>query len=83
MVICGATTGHELNIDARFLFVKQWQIIGSSMGTPNLVPEIFSHYASGALKPVVGCVMPMSEGAEAQRLLVKNEIFGKIVLSNA
>lgn len=82
MVICGATTGPELKIDARFLFVKQWQILGSSMGTPDLIPEIFAHYSSGALKPVVGKVMSMSEGAEAQRLLVNNEIFGKIVLSN-
>jgi NADPH:quinone reductase-like Zn-dependent oxidoreductase len=82
MVICGATTGHELKIDVRFLFVKQWQILGSSMGSPSLIPEIYSHFASGALKAVIGHSLPMSEGAEAQRLLVQNRFFGKIVLSN-
>jgi len=81
MVICGATTGPELKIDARFLFVKQWQILGSSMGRADLLPEIFSHFASGKLKAVIGKEMPMSEGAEAQRLLVNGNVFGKIVLT--
>jgi NADPH:quinone reductase-like Zn-dependent oxidoreductase len=82
MVVCGATTGHEMKLDARFLFVKQWQILGSSMGRHDYVPEILSHFASGELKSIVGLEMSMKDGAEAQRILVEESVFGKIVLIN-
>ena len=35
---------------------------------------------SGAVKPIVGQVVPMSNAAEAHRLLDEGDIFGKVLL---
>jgi putative PIG3 family NAD(P)H quinone oxidoreductase len=35
---------------------------------------------SGAVKPIVGQVVPMSNAAEAHRLLVASDVFGKVLL---
>src|SRR5450432_1443909 len=33
LVICGATTGFDAAVDLRYLFSKQWSLLGSFMGT--------------------------------------------------
>jgi NADPH:quinone reductase-like Zn-dependent oxidoreductase len=38
-------------------------------------------FERGALKPVVDCVLPMSEIREAHRRMENNDSFGKIVMS--
>ncbi|MGE4158063.1 MAG: zinc-binding dehydrogenase [Planctomycetota bacterium] len=80
LVTCGGTTGPRMEIDVRHLFSKQWSVLGSTMGPSDSLLTILPHFASGALRPVVGMVMPMREGAEAQKRLVENRVFGKIVL---
>ena len=35
---------------------------------------------SGAVKPIVGQVVPMSDAAEAHRLLEASDVFGKVLL---
>jgi NADPH2:quinone reductase len=38
---------------------------------------------SGAVRPVIGAVLPMTEAAEAHRMLLERRNFGKIVLTTA
>ena len=80
LVTCGATTGHEGQIDIRHLFVKQLSVLGSFMGgKAELFPplELFSR---GIVKPVIDVVMPLEKCADAHRRMEHREQFGKIVL---
>ncbi|HYY68308.1 MAG TPA: zinc-binding dehydrogenase [Terriglobales bacterium] len=80
LVTCGATTGPEVGIDIRFLFSRQYSILGSYMGTMGDFHEGLKHVFNGRIKPVVDRRFPFSEARAAHERLEKSEMFGKVVL---
>ena len=80
LVTCGATAGAEVSLNLRLVFFKLLSILGSTMGSIGELHEIFRHVEAGRLRPVVDRVLPMSEVAEAHRVLEAREAFGKVVL---
>ncbi len=80
LVTCGATTGPEVGIDLRHLFVKQLSVLGSFMGNMGDLHEVLGHVFARRLKPVVDKVFPLSETADAHRYLEGSQMFGKVVL---
>jgi NADPH:quinone reductase-like Zn-dependent oxidoreductase len=80
LVTCGATTGYDAKIDLRFLFTRQYTVMGSYMGTKAELLRAAQFFFAGQLTPVVDTVFPLSEAADAHRRLEKGEQFGKVVL---
>lgn len=80
IVIIGNTSGPKAEIDIRYIFGKQISLIGSTMGTHQDFRDITALLWEGRLKPVIDRVMPLSEGAEAFRIMESSDQFGKIVL---
>ena len=80
IVIIGNTSGPHAEIDLRYIFSKQISLIGSTMGSHQDFREINALLWSGKLKPVIGRVMPLSEGSEAMAMMERGDHFGKIVL---
>lgn len=80
LVTCGATSGHEAVTDLRYVFYKQLQILGSTMGRKGDLLKILGFFETGKLKPVIDRVMPLKEVREAHRILEDGGQFGKIVL---
>ncbi len=81
LVTCGGTTGPKVEILLPHLFIKNLSVMGSTMGPRSALHDIFARVASGAFRPVVHRVMPMSAVGEAHRLLEGREVVGKIVLT--
>ena len=81
IVIVGNTSGPQTEIDIRFIFGKQISLIGSTMGSHQDFHDVMHLLWSGRLKPVIHCVMPLSEGQEAYRMMEAGRQFGKIVLT--
>ncbi len=81
IVTCGATSGPTVNIDLRFLFVKQLSISGCYMGSRKELMEVLRLVESGRLKPVVDSVFPLKDAAAAQIKMMDRKQFGKIVLA--
>jgi NADPH:quinone reductase-like Zn-dependent oxidoreductase len=81
LVTCGATTGPQVGIDLRFLFARQFSLLGSYMGTMGELHEVLKHIFSGKLKPVVDRAFPLSEVRAAHEYMEKSRMFGKIVLN--
>ena len=81
LVTCGATSGHEAITDLRYVFYKQLQIIGSTMGKKGDLITIMKFIEEGKLKAVVDRVLLLSDVKEAHRLLEEGKQFGKIVLT--
>ncbi len=81
LVTCGATTGGQVKLDARVLFSRQLTLMGSYMGTRAELVEAAKMVGVGKLRPVVDCVMPLSEARNAQERLLGRKIFGKVVLT--
>lgn len=82
LVTCGATSGREVSLDLRFVFVKQLSILGSYMGGFQELREVLALVEKGKLKPVVDSTFPLPEARKAQEKMLKRGQFGKIVLVN-
>jgi len=80
LVTCGATTGHDVRIDLRFLFSREYSVLGSYMGTKAELLQAARFFFSGHLHPVVDMTYPLSQAAKAHERLERGEQFGKIVL---
>lgn len=81
LVTCGATTGYDARIDLRYLYSKQWSVLGSFMGTMGELHQVMKFVFRRQLKPIVDRVFPLGEIAEAHRYLENKEQFGKVVLT--
>jgi NADPH:quinone reductase-like Zn-dependent oxidoreductase len=80
LVTCGATTGYSAGIDLRFLFSRQYALMGSYMGTKAELLQAARFFFSGELQPVVDRTFPLAEAASAQTYLEESKQFGKVVL---
>ena len=81
LVTCGATTGYDARVDLRFLFSKQWSLLGSFMGNMGELHQVMKFVFRGQLKPIVDRTFPLQEIAAAHRYLENKEQFGKVVLT--
>jgi NADPH:quinone reductase-like Zn-dependent oxidoreductase len=81
IVIVGNTSGPQTQIDIRFIFGKQISLIGSTMGSHQDFKDVVGLLWAGKVKPVIDCVMPLSEGRAAYEKMERGELLGKIVLT--
>lgn len=80
LVTCGATSGGDVAIDLRPLFVKHLSVIGSYMGGRYELNTVLKLLETGKLKPVLDSSFPLKEAAAAQKKMLERKQFGKIVL---
>jgi NADPH:quinone reductase-like Zn-dependent oxidoreductase len=80
LVTCGATTGHDARLDLRYLFSKQWSLLGSFMGTMGELHRVLKFVFRRQLKPVVDRAYPLSELRAAHERLENKQQFGKVIV---
>ena len=80
VITCGATSGAQVTLDLRPLFVRQQTILGSYMGGHKELLDIIRLVKRGALRSVVDKIYPLELAAEAQKRMIERQHFGKIVL---
>ena len=80
LVTCGNTTGWDVKLDLRFLFSKQWSLLGSFMGTLGDLHQVLKFVFKKELKPVIDKIYPLSEIRAAHERLENKEQFGKVVV---
>ena len=81
LVVCGGTSGAEVALSLPRLFFKQFEIIGSSMGSYEEFAEVTALMAQG-LDVRVDEVVELSEYPAALARLEAGEQLGKIVLAS-
>src|SRR5579864_8605941 len=81
LVTCGNTTGYDVKLDLRFLFSKQWSLLGSFMGTMGELHEVLKFVFGKELKPVIDKVYPLAEIRAAHERIENKEQFGKVVVT--
>jgi NADPH:quinone reductase-like Zn-dependent oxidoreductase len=81
MLVVGNSSGYNVQIDSRLVFGKHLNIIGSTMAPKADFEAVMTLIFEGKLKAVVDKVMPLSEAAEAESMLERGDVFGKIVLT--
>src|SRR4051812_4945791 len=80
VVICGATSGFNLDFDVRYLWMRQKQIIGSHFANAWEATKANELIDQGKIRPVLWRVMPFEGVAEAHQLMRENKHQGKIAI---
>jgi len=81
LLTCGATAGYDPPTDIRFIWTAEMDIRGSNGWKRDDLAALLDLVRSRRLVPVIDRELPLSEGAEAMRLLEDRSFFGKIVIT--
>ena len=80
LVTCGGHAGEIVDFDIIPLFRNEWSVIGSRTGTVRETELVMDLITAGKLAPRIHATLPLSEAAEAQRIIEAREQFGKVLL---
>ncbi len=81
MVICGATSGPDPDIDIRSVYQRHRRILGTPMGNRRDFRAAGRLIARGEVAPVIDRVLPLDRVAEGHRAIENREVFGKVVVT--
>lgn len=80
LVTCGATTGYDPGAGLNYVFWKQLDVLGSTMGSRAEFREAMRQVFAGRIEPVVDRTLPLAEAGSAHAALASGDVFGKVVL---
>ncbi len=80
ILTCGSTAGHLCEIDVRFVWFREIEIIGSRAYLPEDIKACLDFVAQKRLAPVVEVELPLEKAAQGVRLLEERRVFGKIIV---
>ena len=80
LVSFGRTAGRTVELTIPEVFYGQWNILGTTMGSPREFTAMLEHVERAGWRPVVDSVFPLEQAADAHRRLDHPDRFGKVVL---
>jgi crotonyl-CoA carboxylase/reductase len=80
VVICGATSGHVLDFDVRYLWMRQKRIVGSHFANAWECHRANELIEAGKVRPVLWRTLGFDQVAEAHQLMYENRHFGKVAI---
>ncbi|MEX0993302.1 MAG: crotonyl-CoA carboxylase/reductase [Solirubrobacterales bacterium] len=80
VVICGATSGYDLDFDVRYLWMRQKEILGSHFANAYEANKANELMQQGKIRPVLWQTMGFDKVAEAHQLMRENKHLGKIAI---
>jgi crotonyl-CoA carboxylase/reductase len=80
VLICGATSGYNLDFDVRYLWMRQKQILGSHFANAWECTKANELIEAGKIRPVLWKTMGFDGVAEAHQLMRDNKHLGKIAI---
>ncbi len=91
LVVIGLMGGAQAEVNLGILMVKRQRIIGSTLRARSvaakaavmdeLAAEVWPHFESGRIRPIVETVIPIEEAERAHDLVAADQTFGKVVLA--
>jgi NADPH:quinone reductase-like Zn-dependent oxidoreductase len=79
-VVAGAIAGPMVTVDLRTVYLKQLDLLGSTMGDRSDFARLIGAIESGALRPLVAATYPLSELRRAQEDFMSKQFVGKLVV---
>ncbi len=80
LVSFGRTGGASTELEIPRLFYGQWNLLGTTMGSPREFDQLLAHVRQARWRPVVDSVYPLDDAAAAHARLEQPDRFGKVVL---
>jgi crotonyl-CoA carboxylase/reductase len=80
VVICGATSGYDLDFDVRYLWMRQKNIIGSHFANSFQAERANRLVHEGKIRPVLDEVFDFEQTPEAHQRMAENRHKGKMAI---
>lgn len=80
LVVCGATSGADAQLDLIDLFARQLSVIGSSDGTRRELAHVLRLLDQGIIVPRIDAILPLQEVARAHERLEQRDHYGRLLL---
>jgi len=80
MVVCGATSGPDPDIDVRSVYQRHRQILGAPMGNRQEFRDVGKLVEKGELEPRIDRVLPLSRIHDGHTALESRDVIGKVVI---
>jgi NADPH:quinone reductase-like Zn-dependent oxidoreductase len=80
LVTAGGHGGGKVTLDVNRLYLRRQRIIGAAGTNSGDVRRALAAAGRGEIRAIIERVMPLSEAAEAHRLLESQTVKGKIIL---
>ena len=79
-VVAGAIAGAVTEIDWRKVYLKHFDILGSTMGTMKEAEDLVGYITASEIKPLLSKTYALSEIVQAQEEFLEKRFFGKLVI---
>lgn len=79
-VCSGAVAGPMVEIDLRTIYLKDLRLFGATVLDREVFPALISYLEQGEIQPLVAQTFPLQEIAEAQKIFMRKDHVGKLVL---
>ena len=93
LVLIGLMSGATTEINLGLLMMKRLRLVGSTLRArpigekaqvmDELLQNIWPHFATGAIKPIIEASFPVEQAQQAHELVASNETIGKVLLQIA
>jgi alcohol dehydrogenase len=80
LLTCGATAGFDPRTDIRYIWRREVNIIGANGWMREDLEALLVEVERGTIKPIIDRVLSLADSAEAMRLLLDREVFGKVIV---
>ena len=81
IVTVGAHSGEVVPFDIISFFRGEYRLVGSASWTRHEIAKVMDMVFDGTFKPVIHRALPLSQAAEAHRLVDSRDFFGKVLLN--
>jgi zinc-binding alcohol dehydrogenase/oxidoreductase len=81
LVNFGRTTADEARVDLARFFFGQWNLSGTTMGSPRDFAAMLEDVEGAEWRPVIDSVFPLEQAAQAHERLAEGDRVGKVVLA--
>jgi alcohol dehydrogenase len=81
ILTCGSTAGHNCQIDPRFIWSKETEIIGSTGYNRQNIEVCLAQTAEGIFKPLIDRALPLERAGAGLAALANRSVVGKVVIT--
>ncbi|MEM7802215.1 MAG: zinc-binding dehydrogenase, partial [Chloroflexota bacterium] len=79
-VTSGAIGGKKVELDISHLYLKDWELIGSTITATHVFSDLIRYVEANEIKPLLAATFPLVDIQQAQEAFLAKEYVGKMVI---
>src|SRR3954449_12874112 len=81
VVVCGGTSGLNVETNLARIFFTQVDVLGSTMGNRTELEQLLAFLVATGVRPVIDSEVPLADAAAGFSRMIDGDLFGKVVFT--